>query len=127
MSGFEELNVWQISLELSVNIYKDMKDSEDWSIKDQILRSALSISSNIAEGHDRKSAKEFKRFLNIALPSCAELRSQLLFVKEVKILSATKVEEYIQITKRISAMIVKLSKSISIRKEFTEKQKLESR
>jgi four helix bundle protein len=117
MSGFEDLNVWQISLELSVNIYKDMKDSKDWSIKDQVLRSALSISSNIAEGHDRKSAKEFKRFLNIALASCAELRSQLLFVKEVKILEATKAEEYIQITKKISAMIVKLSNSISTRKQ----------
>lgn len=120
MSGFEDLNVWQISLELSVNLYNDMKDSKDWSIKDQILRSALSISSNIAEGHDRKSAKEFKRFLNIALASCAELRSQLLFVKEVKIIDATKTEEYIQITKKISAMIVKLSKSISTRKELAE-------
>jgi hypothetical protein len=54
-----------------------------WALKDQMLRSSLSISSNIAEGFGRKSKKDFARFLLIAMGSTEELRSQIRFARDI--------------------------------------------
>jgi four helix bundle protein len=77
---FEDLEVWQISRDLSVEIYRatqDGKFSRDFGLRDQIRRAAVSVMSNIAEGFDRYSRAEFKQFLSIARGSASEVRSQL--------------------------------------------------
>lgn len=77
---FEELNCWKLARTLVNYIYGLTNHSEfqrDFSLKDQIRRSALSVSSNIAEGFERGSNKEFTYFLTIARGSCGEVRSQL--------------------------------------------------
>lgn len=77
---FEDLEVWQKARELIRDIYKltvGQKFSKDFGLKEQIQRSAVSIMSNIAEGFERKTAKEFIQFLYIAKGSSGELRSQL--------------------------------------------------
>ncbi len=74
---FEELNVWQNSRDLGKNIYIATQDWKDFELKDQIRRAVVSISSNIAEGFDRGSRRDFARFLYIARGSGAEVRSQL--------------------------------------------------
>jgi four helix bundle protein len=51
---------------------------ERYTYRDQIIRSAISIPSNIAEGSSRESRKDFKRLLRIALGLCFELETQLL-------------------------------------------------
>src|SRR5262249_11049038 len=51
--------------------------SRDFGLRDQIRRAAVSVLSNIAEGHERARASEFYRFLSIAEGSCAELRARL--------------------------------------------------
>jgi len=68
---FEDLEVWQESVELSIEIYKELKDSRDYSSRNQIQRAAISIPSNIAEGYDRQTIKEFIQSLFIARVSCA--------------------------------------------------------
>lgn len=74
---FEDIISWQKGKELTVLAYQLIKNSRDYSYKDQILRAALSICNNIAEGFERRSNKEFKQFLFIAKGSCAEVRSML--------------------------------------------------
>ena len=71
-SNFENLDVWKKSCRLTVNLHELLKETNSFWIKDQILRSALSIPSNIAEGCDRNSTAEFRRFVNIAKGSAAE-------------------------------------------------------
>ncbi|GAB6282455.1 MAG: hypothetical protein STSR0008_12010 [Ignavibacterium sp.] len=66
MDRFEDLIVWQKSFNLSIEIYRLFKDSLDFGFKDQICRTSLSIPSNIAEGFERESNKEFISFLQIA-------------------------------------------------------------
>lgn len=74
---FEELPVWQEAYKLALKIYKLTKDTKDYALRDQMRRSAISISSNIAEGFERSSSKEFVQFLFIAKGSTGELRSQI--------------------------------------------------
>ncbi len=71
MSKFEDLSVWKESMNLVVLIYGELKSCSDFGLKEQMQRASVSIPSNISEGHDRKSDKEFARFLYIARGSCA--------------------------------------------------------
>ena len=77
MNVFEDLEVWKKSCRLTVSIYKSLQDCNDRCFKDQMTRAALSIPSNIAEGAERRSKKEFINFLSIAKGSAAELRTQI--------------------------------------------------
>ena len=77
MSGtFEELEVWKKACRLAVRIHTLLKDCRDFGMKDQMFRAAVSIASNIAEGSERKSIADFKRFIYLAKGSAAELRTQ---------------------------------------------------
>ena len=74
--AFEDLEVWKRSAGLSAKIYAELKILKDYGFKDQITRSGLSISGNIAEGMERSSNNENVQFLSYAKASCAELRTQ---------------------------------------------------
>ena len=75
MDGFEGLDVWKRSSRLCVELYRELKDSREWGFRDQITRSALSVPSNIAEGYERSSRREYVQFLRIAKGSCGETGS----------------------------------------------------
>jgi four helix bundle protein len=64
--SFEDLEVWKKSCRLAVRIYELLGDCRDFGLKDQMTRAAVSIPSNIAEGAERDSKKEYVRFLHIA-------------------------------------------------------------
>jgi four helix bundle protein len=75
---FEDIGVWKIARELVNDVYKFTQTvpfSRDWGLKDQLQRASVSIMSNIAEGYERGSNKEFIRFLFIAKASAGEVRS----------------------------------------------------
>ena len=77
---FEDLEVWQKSMSLVDKIYELTKKStfsKDYNLRDQIRRAVISIPSNIAEGFERGSNKEFIQFLFVAKGSAAEVRTQL--------------------------------------------------
>lgn len=103
---FEDLLIWQRSHTLCVKLYKAFDKCSIYSLKDQLLRSALSIPSNIAEGFDRKSVKEFNQFLNIAKASCSELRAQLLIARDIECIDISFVEDCINESKEISYLLI---------------------
>ena len=76
-SSFEDLEVWKKSCRLTVKLYNLLRDCRDYGLKDQMLRSSVSIPSNISEGTERNSIPDFGRFLNIAKGFAAELRTNL--------------------------------------------------
>ncbi len=85
--SFEELDSWKFARELVREIYDISRTTnlyKDYGLKDQVQRSAVSIMSNIAEGFERNSRKEFIRFLNIARGSSAELKSQLYILFDLE-------------------------------------------
>lgn len=78
--GFKGLVVWQKARDLAVDIYKltDLgKFRQDYGLRDQMRRSAVSVPSCIAEGDERDTDKDAIRFFYIAKGSLAELRTQL--------------------------------------------------
>jgi four helix bundle protein len=73
---YENLDVWKRSRLLTISVYKALSSCRDFGFKDQITRSALSVPSNIAEGCERLSNKERRRFLDIAKGSLGEFKTQ---------------------------------------------------
>jgi four helix bundle protein len=72
---FEDLAVWKESMQLATEVYSLLINCKDYGLKDQIQRAAVSIPSNIAEGFERQSNKEFIHYLFIAKGSCGELHT----------------------------------------------------
>lgn len=113
MTGYEQLNVWQESMNLVTEVYtivKKLPKEELFSLSDQIRRSAVSIPSNIAEGSSRNSKKEFIQFLYIALGSLCELETQLKICINISYLQ--NLENIFNQTEKIKKMINALISSL---------------
>lgn len=105
---FEDLEIWQIAMELSNEITKIINSTglkTDFSLRDQIDRSSMSISDNIAEGFERGGNREFIHFLSIAKASCGETRSQLYKVINRNYIEQNQLEELVSKTEMISKKI----------------------
>ncbi len=90
MHNFEKLIFWKKSILLAKHIYiicQEINNDEKYGLISQMKRSAISISSNIAEGSGRNTNKEFNHFLTIALGSAFELQTQLILTKELQLLN----------------------------------------
>ena len=107
---FEELPIWQEARELVKRIYDISKENselkKDFGLTNQIQKAAVSIISNIAEGFERGSNKDFIRFLTIAKSSCGELRSHLYVALDLKYIHQQKFKE-------LQTSCIKLSQKIS--------------
>ncbi len=112
---FEDLKIWKRGVNLSVQIYKLFGSLKDFGFRDQITRAALSIPSNIAEGFERESNKEFIHFLQFAKGSCGELRTQLIIAIKIEYLEEGLGENLIKEAEEISYM---LNAFIKKRKNF---------
>src|SRR5436190_22588327 len=110
--SFEDLEVWQRGCRLTVDIFKNFANCKNFSFKDQIQRAALSIPSNIAEGSERGSAKDFAHFLNIAKGSCGELRTQLYIARKLEFLTRPAFDALVKESKESSAMLEGLRRSM---------------
>ena len=87
-----------------------MKGCRDYGLKDQMTRAAVSISSNIAEGAERDSTKEFIRYLHIAKGSAAELRTQLHIARAIHLIAD---HDYDEIKVELELISRKLHKLIA--------------
>lgn len=113
---FEDLFSWQKSVEFAKEIYvlterKGLKT--DFGLKDQMRRAAVSIPTNIAEGFERRSNKEYLNFLNIAKGSAGEIRSLLFVAFEVGYIERPELNVLIEKSKFLSGSIANQMKSIA--------------
>ncbi len=117
--SYEELEVWRSSRRLTTRVYALAREQNslqrDWDLCRQMRRSAVSVVSNIAEGFDRGSNKEFLRFLYIAKGSVAELRTQLYLASDLGYVEADTVSqllrEYQVLSRQIGRLIAYLKAS----------------
>ena len=96
IESFEDLLVWQKSMEIVKQVYLISRQGElsrDFALRDQLRRAAISIPTNIAEGFERASRKEYVNFLNFAKGSTGEVRSLLNLTFALGYLELSKHEE----------------------------------
>ncbi len=116
VTNFEDLVVWQNSTDLILKIYRLFANNQDYGFRNQIQKAAVSIANNIAEGFDRSSDKEFKRFLFIALGSTSEVRSMNHLAHKLSYVSSDDYQDCNNRLTEISKMINGLSRTLT-RKE----------
>ena len=112
---FEDLYIWQKSIEFVKEIYlinerQGLKN--DFGLKNQMRNASVSIPSNIAEGFEPRSRKEYLNFLNIAKASAGEIRSQLYVAREVGYLDDAEHSRLREMAKFLSGSISNHMKSI---------------
>ena len=106
--SFENLQVWKRACRLATRIYELLAECRDFGLKDQMTRAGVSIASNIAEGYERGTNKEFGRFVNIAKGSAAELRTQAYIANQIGLLNDEQRAELVEETKGIAGMLQNL-------------------
>jgi len=112
MRTFEKLEAWELARNLAVQVYKNFGRCRDFGFRDQICRSAMSISSNAAEGVERNSPSEFRNFLGVAKGSAGELRSQLILANDLGYLPGENFQSLLEQSVRVSQMLGGLIRSI---------------
>jgi four helix bundle protein len=108
IESFEDLRVWQAGIQLVKQIYIISREGElsrDFGLRDQLRRASVSIPTNIAEGFERRSRKEYVNFLNITKGSAGEVRSLLRVALEIGYLNE---ETY----SRLSQQVIEISKML---------------
>lgn len=115
--SFEEIESWKKARVLNKLIYTITQQdvfSRDFGLKDQIRRASVSISSNIAEGFERNTDKEFVYFLYVAKASAGEVRSQLYLANDLDYINEEEFRQLknqvIEISKLIGGLIKYLNK-----------------
>jgi four helix bundle protein len=107
--SFEDLEVWKRGCRLAVEVCSLLRSSREWGLRDQMMRAAVSIPSNIAEGAERSAPRDFARFLNMARGSAAELRTQLYIASQTGVVPSEQASELIKELKEVSSMLYTLA------------------
>jgi four helix bundle protein len=106
--SFEEINSWQKARQFNKRIYEitdNQNFKRDFDLVRQIRRASISISSNIAEGFEKNTDKEFIHFLYIAKASAGEVRSQLYLALDLNYIEKIEFEELFNDVSDISKLI----------------------
>jgi len=113
--GFRKLRVWREAIDLYV-FEKGILDKIrgiSFKIKDQILASGFSISSNLAEGYCRRSIKEYIQFVNVALGSAGENYSQMYALLQSQEISQTVFDDFDTRHYAVENKLINLAKALS--------------
>lgn len=108
MKGHRDLMAWQMSKALVLDVYRVSKAfprEEVYGLTSQLRRAAVSVPSNIAEGHGRSSRREFHCFLGHARGSLLEVETQLEIARDLGYLESNDAEELLRKTKEIGRVL----------------------
>jgi four helix bundle protein len=115
MRGHRELIVWQAAMDLLVECYRiaaKLPELERYGLASQLRRAAVSIPSNIAEGHGRASRGDFVRFIAIANGSLREVQTQLEAIIRLQYLAPEAVAPAADASHRVGFLLNRLRKSL---------------
>lgn len=119
MKTYQELNVWQAAMELSVRCYNATREfprDELFGLTSQIRRASVSVPANIAEGWGRQSTKDYIRFLRIAHGSLKEIETHLILSYRVGLLPKNELAEFERQADAIGKMLSALIRSLQNKK-----------
>jgi four helix bundle protein len=107
-TSYRDLNVWQLAMDIVIDIYRvttAFPAEEKFGLIAQLRRAAVSVPSNIAEGHNRLGRAEFRRFVSIARGSVAEVETQIAVAVALGFINA-------DVSASLSARLDRLSKML---------------
>jgi four helix bundle protein len=108
VQSFRDLVVWQRSLQTAVSVYRltqKFPREEMYGLTSQMRRAAVSVPSNIAEGHGRLSTGEYRQFLGVAKGSNFELQTQLEIARALGIGDSKLIDETENLSHQVGKMI----------------------
>lgn len=112
---YRDLMVWQKAMDFVVDVYslaREIPSTERFGLMQQLQRAAVSIPSNIAEGHQRRSRKEYLRFLSIARGSLAEAETQIMLLARLDYTSPNRARNALFRADEIGRMLRSLEKRL---------------
>jgi four helix bundle protein len=115
--SFRDLTVWQRAMQLTVAVYKltqDFPREELYCLTSQIRRSAVSLPSNIAEGHGRLNTGEFRQFLGVARGSNCELQTQLEIARALGYGNPKQIDQAELLSNEVGKMIYSILASAKV-------------
>jgi four helix bundle protein len=113
--SYRDVIAWQLAMELCLKVYSisnSFPDMEKFGLAAEIRKTARSVVYNIAEGHRRRTAADFARFLEIARGSQAEVDTQLILAAELGYLEMKTFEELRALSDETGAVIYSLTNAI---------------
>jgi four helix bundle protein len=116
MADFKKLAVWQKARTLTVATIKacaDMSGNIGSLVRNQLVRSIMSVPSNIAEGSAKQSDREFARFVRIALGSVTESENHLIIAGDLELIDTKDFDSLIAQTEDVRKMLTGLAKRLS--------------
>lgn len=116
--GYKKLQVWQKGYQLALLVYEvtdEFPKNEEYGLKLQLRRCAVSIPSNIAEGYMRQHTKEYIQFLSIALGSVGELETQGLIARDRNMISLDTYKKIEDLSSEVGAKLTRLIQVLKTR------------
>ena len=113
--SYQGLEVWRLAMDSVKRVYQltsNFPRDERFGLCSQLQRAAVSIPSNIAEGHARESTKEFLYHISVAMGSLAEVETQWLLAQELGHAPQSDVGELLNDLDRVGRMLRGLKKSL---------------
>jgi len=116
INSFRDLRVWQSGMDLVIQMYRltqSFPHEEQYGLTSQMRRAAVSVPSNIAEGHARESSKEYLNHLSIVQGSLAELQTQIEIAALLNCAEATAAQPVLELSISLSRQIFALRNAIA--------------
>ena len=120
---FKDLIVWQKSYGLCRRIYaltKEFPSDERFGLTSQMRRASVSVPSNISEGYNRDTTKEYVRFLFIALGSLGEIETQMMLSRDLCLCDGRQCDEVLELVAEINRMLRALIRSLRQKQQTHE-------
>ena len=116
IKSFRDLRVWQIGMDLVEHVYlltQTFPKHEVYGLASQIQRAAISIPSNVAEGHSRQHLKEYLHHLSVAQASLAELETQIEIAARLKYCTREQLNQFLERMDSLGKQLSRLRNALS--------------
>jgi len=115
VQSYRDLRVWKTAVELTLEVYRiteSFPPSERFGLTSQLRRAAISVASNIGEGHARSTRGEFRNFLSVARGSAIEVEVQLFLAEQIGYVGSPMLVKARGYCESISRMITRLKRAL---------------
>src|SRR5438128_7442046 len=115
VQSYQDLKVWNIAMQLALEVYRitePFPQSERFGLTSQLRRAAVSVASNIAEGHARSTRGEYRHLLSIARGSAIEVEVQLFLAEQIGYVPSSTLVKARGHCTSVSAVITSLKRAL---------------